>query len=577
MIPIGDKTVDEGGLLQFAITATDPDGDSLTFGYSGWMNSATYTVNYDDAGTRTVIVTVSDGELSDSCQVTIIINNVNRPPALALIGDKSVDEAELLTFEVTASDSDTEDTISYTVRNLPEGAGFVSPAFNWTPGYDQAGSYSVAFIATDSYGDSDSEMMTITVNNVNRPPVLDPIADITVNEKETITITPTATDPDEDSLTFSYSGWMNSSTYTVNYDDAGTRTVIVTVSDGDLSDSCQVTIRVNDILSSNIARPDSGDRFSGNAVIMEAITQAEDISVDFYYKSSDTTTWRMIGTGISLSPTHRVHWNTDGLEDGSYSLKAVTKSGKGDVDLSPPEIRVAVDHQDPDYIEGRVKKDEWSVIGNEGGPRVEVPAGALDDDTVLRISKPDPGSLPIGEDNSIGLYIEIALESGQEVLNGPVAISMPYRDDDNNGIVDGTDIDENNLKLNLYHGTTREELPTSIDIFDNIATATTDHFTIFGLFGALSSDLDNLLVYPNPFRPGRDDAALKFLNLTPNSTIRIYNVAGELVSLKEDITTGAAHWDGRNDHGRPVASGGYFYIITDDEKGIKKGKIAVIW
>ena len=44
--------------------------------------------------------------------------------------------------------------------------------------------------------DQDSQVVTITVNNVNQPPVLGSIADITKNEGETITISPTATDPE---------------------------------------------------------------------------------------------------------------------------------------------------------------------------------------------------------------------------------------------------------------------------------------------------------------------------------------------------------------------------------------------
>ncbi|MBU1487140.1 gliding motility-associated C-terminal domain-containing protein, partial [bacterium] len=191
-------------------------------------------------------------------------------------------------------------------------------------------------------------------------------------------------------------------------------------------------------------------------------------------------------------------------------------------------------------------------------------------------SEPDQGSLP-PKDNPANLYLEVTLESGHARLNGPVAIFMPYPDNDDNGIVDNTDIPEKNLKVNILTGTDWEELPTTVDAGNNIAKGMTDHFTIFGLFGSSAPNLNNVLVYPNPFKPGKGDAALKFLNLTPKATIRIYNVAGELVSIKENITTGAACWDGKNDHGKPVASGGYFYIITDNEDRKKMGKIAVIW
>ena len=62
--------------------------------------------------------------------------------------------------------------------------------------------------------------------------MLDKIKDIYLPEGETITISPTATDPDGDDLTYTYSGWMTSASYTTDNTDAGTHTVTVTVSDG---------------------------------------------------------------------------------------------------------------------------------------------------------------------------------------------------------------------------------------------------------------------------------------------------------------------------------------------------------
>ena len=62
--PITDITVNEGDVVTLSPTATDADGDTLTFSYSGWMSTASYTTNYTDAGTHIVSVTVSDGTLS---------------------------------------------------------------------------------------------------------------------------------------------------------------------------------------------------------------------------------------------------------------------------------------------------------------------------------------------------------------------------------------------------------------------------------------------------------------------------------------------------------------------------------
>ncbi len=94
----------------------------------------------------------------------------NQPPVLEKIGDRTIDENYTLTIEINATDAE-GDKITYTARNLPDGATFSGRTFNWRPTYEQAGTYEITFIASD-YDHSDSQTITITVNNVNRPPLL---------------------------------------------------------------------------------------------------------------------------------------------------------------------------------------------------------------------------------------------------------------------------------------------------------------------------------------------------------------------------------------------------------------------
>jgi hypothetical protein len=79
---IGNKTVNEGSLLRFTISATDPDGDTLTYSTSNLpsganFNSSTrtfsWTPRYNQAGVYTVRFQVSDGELTDYENVTITV------------------------------------------------------------------------------------------------------------------------------------------------------------------------------------------------------------------------------------------------------------------------------------------------------------------------------------------------------------------------------------------------------------------------------------------------------------------------------------------------------------------------
>lgn len=173
--PIGDKTVNEGQTLSFTISATDPDGDPLTYSASDLPFGASFnatgkfswTPGYNQTGSYQVTFTVSDGSLTDSETITITLIDVNTVPVLVSIGDKSVDEGELLEFTISATDED-GDPLTYSASNLSDGATFnaTTQTFSWTPTYVQAGVYpGVRFTVTDNVHFV-SEDITITVVEV---------------------------------------------------------------------------------------------------------------------------------------------------------------------------------------------------------------------------------------------------------------------------------------------------------------------------------------------------------------------------------------------------------------------------
>jgi subtilisin family serine protease len=130
------------------------------------------------------------------------------PPVLSSIGNKTVNENQSLAFTLSATDMDGYSIAYFMVLNpTATGAALNSSTgvFNWTPGYNQSGIYTVTFTATAN-GSSDSETITITVNNADRAPVLASPGDKTVNENELLTFTLSASDPDNDSITYSMTG-----------------------------------------------------------------------------------------------------------------------------------------------------------------------------------------------------------------------------------------------------------------------------------------------------------------------------------------------------------------------------------
>lgn len=172
----------------------------------------------------------------------------NHPPALSLIGNQTVKEGQLLTFTVTGSDPD-GDALLLSASALPAGAAF-TPAtgvFAWTPTFTQAGNYQITFTASDGTL-SAVETITITVDDVNRPPVANAGPDQTGALGQLLSFTGTGSDPDGDALTYQWAfgdgAIGNGATVTHVYQSVGTYAVTLTVRDGSLSaqDTAIVTI-----------------------------------------------------------------------------------------------------------------------------------------------------------------------------------------------------------------------------------------------------------------------------------------------------------------------------------------------
>jgi VCBS repeat-containing protein len=177
----GSFTVNEGATLSFNVTATDPDqGDVLTLTASGLPAGATFsggtfswTPNFTQAGTYTVTFQVEDNgspKLSATKTATITVNNVNRPPVLTVPGPQTVFANVPLTFTVTSSDPDVGDVVTFSATGLPAGATFNTStgAFSWTPNFTQFGAYTVTFTATDNGApplSSPPATVSITVKN----------------------------------------------------------------------------------------------------------------------------------------------------------------------------------------------------------------------------------------------------------------------------------------------------------------------------------------------------------------------------------------------------------------------------
>ncbi|WP_321430432.1 putative Ig domain-containing protein [uncultured Methanolobus sp.] len=414
LVPIGDKTVNEGSELEFVISATDPDPDALVYSTSALSDGAdfdennhtfTWTPDYGQEGSYYVTFTVSDGSLSDFETISIDVLNTNRAPVLSEIGDMNVSEGEELSFVINGSDPD-GNPLSYSVSDAPGGAVFNANtrSFVWTPGYDASGAYEVTFTVSD--GDlNDSETIIITVGSVNRPPVLAPIGNKVINENSELSFKVTGTDPDVDDLTY----FIESKPINANFDDntgqfrwtpdynaSGTYSVTFGVNDGSLNDSETVFITVN-----HVNRDPILDNI-GN----KQINEGEELTFNVSAHDDDGDSLIFYSTGVprdaNFDPeTREFSWTPDFEDSGTYSVTFYVSDGYlvdsetvtisvGSVNRAPElvpigdktvdegsELRFTVSGSDPDSND-----IAYSAIG--------IPDGAdFDEDTQEFVWDPD--------------------------------------------------------------------------------------------------------------------------------------------------------------------------------------------
>jgi hypothetical protein len=136
---------------------------------------------------------------------TVTVNAGLHPPKITPVSAKTVAEADTLRFTVSATDTNGL-ALTYTSPNLPPGAtlGSSTGQFVWRPDYTQAGSFSPRMRVTNTGGAADSIVVAITVTNVNRKPVFNPVSAKTVKDSDTMSVVLSAVDPDSDPLTYSF-------------------------------------------------------------------------------------------------------------------------------------------------------------------------------------------------------------------------------------------------------------------------------------------------------------------------------------------------------------------------------------
>ncbi|MGQ5525154.1 retention module-containing protein, partial [Chitinimonas sp. PSY-7] len=249
----GQHTTTEDQLVSGSVTATDVDGDTLTYSKGNDPAHGIVTVKSDGTwiytpakdynGTDSFTVTVSDGNGGvTTSTITIDVTPANDVPVTTNY-QHTTEEDKPVSGSVTATEVD-GDTLTYSKGSDPaHGTVTVKSDGTWTytPTNDYNGTDSFTVTVSDGNGGVTASTITIDVTPANDAPVTANYQHTTEEDKP-VSGKVTATDVDGDRLTYSTGIGPTHGTVTVKSDGTwtytptndynGTDSFTVTVSDG---------------------------------------------------------------------------------------------------------------------------------------------------------------------------------------------------------------------------------------------------------------------------------------------------------------------------------------------------------
>ncbi|WP_243989476.1 tandem-95 repeat protein [Venatorbacter sp. C2-1] len=407
------KTLNEDTTLNVTLSATDADGDSLTYSITSAtaelgasISGTTLTIapqaNYN--GTGSITVQVSDGVLTDSTSFNVSVGVINDAPVLTAITAKTLNEDSTLNVTVSATDAD-GDSLTYSITSATAelGASISGTTLTIAPQANYSGAGSITVQVSDG-ALSDSTSFNVTVDPVNDAPVISAITAKTLNEDSTLNVTVSATDADGDSLTYSITSAtaelgasISGATLTIapqaDYNGAGS--ITVQVSDGMLTDSTSVNVTVDPVNDAPVFTSTDNVNIANDDILTITLT-ATDIdtaagSLTFNLVNFDSSKidGSLNGSTLTLTPvadTSGVTMVEVAVSDGdittsqSISVNVLSASNQAPV-FNPPAALTLLQETSADITLSATDADNnsltYSILSSSAGVSASISADQL--------------------------------------------------------------------------------------------------------------------------------------------------------------------------------------------------------
>ncbi|MBK8651385.1 MAG: gliding motility-associated C-terminal domain-containing protein [Elusimicrobia bacterium] len=306
----------------------------------------------------------------------------------------------------------------------------------------------------------------------------------------------------------------------------------------------------------------------------------------FFYRMEGAPVFQNVPVVLRPVPGDPFHYTMDAALPAGLPAPGVLEYYFVAVDQYENDTRLPADHRE--YFRANLVPQNQTVvrpITNAGG-RVELAVG---DPRLPGVTLDLPGGIGV---RSVTVSLEPtatqptlrgispvrAFELGPDNINfnRPGSISLPYPDADQDGVVDGTTVNENDLRIFWHDGVDWRSVGGRVDTAANRVTARISHFSLYALFPF------NLGVTAESVRPKEriltpngdgvwDDAVFDGISDADGDyTIEIFNVRGERVRRIVNMNK----WNGRDDDGQIVENGTYVYRLTGQGMTVT-GMIAV--